>query len=934
MTQKQKNTVPGDNRLRARVKLYGNILGEVIQEQAGQKVFAATEILRKGFISINKKYSPKKHRALLRLIDSLDLSILEQVIHAFSVYFSLINVAEDCQQLYQARNAAAETPYNALLQQLSIQHISEKQLNNLFNQLLLYPVFTAHPTEAKRRTVMQHLHRILITSMALEGLSHRHNEKRHLSAQLKREIQILWKTDEVRLRKPTVESEVNNGLYYFKTSLFSAIPNLYRQLEQANKKSFPDLKIRVPSFINFGSWIGGDRDGNPYVTPEITVKAVRLHAILIITQYIENIDELINTLTQSEHAVKLNAGFSRRLEQYKEIAERYFPQQATYYSKEPYRYYLQVMRYRLVWRLNDLKTGKITIQSNQLAYHRAEELLEDLRLLSQLLHQNDDGSIAEAELQDMIRLIETFGFYLVRLDLRDESSKHTQAIKEIFAQLMSGFDYHAAEEEERCAVLEKMLCRKTIPHIEQSKLSKETKKVLDVFHCIRKIQDTISPKAIGQYVISMTHHVSHIFEVMVLAKLAGLVEKDKDGKMSSRIMPSPLFETIDDLEKIESLLKKLLNNSSYQQLLKHSGRIQEIMLGYSDSCKDGGILAAAWNLYEAQYKITQLAKRYKCACLLFHGRGGTIGRGGGPTHKAIMAQPNGTVHGKIKYTEQGEVVSSKYSHDNVALLELHQASVGLLTASQHIVTKSYVAQPTSYNKLMAQLCRYGQEFYHRLVDSNPGFIDYFYEATPVVEISEMNIGSRPTHRKMSDRSKSSIRAIPWVFAWSLSRHTLPAWYGVGYALSHYHQDKDDRMNHLRHVYANWPFFRTLIDNTQIALSKANPRIAREYSKLCRSPDLGEQICRQVEEEYLRTVRYVLLVSEQEEMLSNDLSLMLSMQRREAYLSAVNYIQVMLLKKHRAAIERQKRMKGQSVSPYLPSLLRSINAIATGMKNTG
>ena len=705
---------------------------------------------------------------MLRFIDKLDLRILEQLIHAFSVYFSLINVAEDCQRLQQAQGTVKKTAYEELLKQLAVENFDEKQLNALFAHLLLYPVFTAHPTEAKRRTIMQHLHRILTTTLALEHGGQNREQKKQLGMQLKREIQTLWKTDEVRLNKPTVESEVVNGLYYFKNSLFSAIPKLYRQLEQTNKKVFPDNNICLPSFISFGSWIGGDRDGNPYVTPEITIKAARLHGTLVLKRYIENIDRLINRLTQSDKAVKLGSVLARRLEEYRAIAEKHFPVPAAHYSKEPYRYYLLVMRYRLAWRLDDLHNGDVSGQRRLPSYQKAREFLEDLRLLSLSLHKNGDGAIAEAELKDTIRLIETFGFHLVRLDVRDESGQHTRAVGEIFSQLKKGFDYQAAGEEERCTELEKILCRKTIPSIDDRALSAASQKTLNTFRCISTIKNAISRKAIGQYVISMTHQASHVFEVMFLAKLTGLINYDKDGKISSRIMPSPLFETIDDLATVETLLKKLFSSPTYKQLLRNSGRIQEIMLGYSDSCKDGGILAAAWNLYKAQHKITQIGKRNNIACLFFHGRGGTIGRGGGPTHKAIIAQPNGTVHGKIKYTEQGEVLSSKYNHDDVALLELHQASVGLLTASQHTVTKNYVAQPASYNRLMDQLCRYGEEFYHKLVGGSEGFIDYFYEVTPVVEIGEMNIGSRPTHRKMSDRSRKSIRAIPWVFAWSLS----------------------------------------------------------------------------------------------------------------------------------------------------------------------
>jgi phosphoenolpyruvate carboxylase len=425
----------------------------------------------------------------------------------------------------------------------------------------------------------------------------------------------------------------------------------------------------------------------------------------------------------------------------------------------------------------------------------------------------------------------------------------------------------------------------------------------------------------------MTHEASHVMEVMLMARLAGLA-KYENGKAVSAIRIAPLFETIEDLSHIEPVMTRLLDNSTYAELIKTVGNLQEIMLGYSDSCKDGGILASAWNLYEAQKRVTKLTNERGVRCRLFHGRGGTIGRGGGPTHDAIMAQPEGTVHGQIKFTEQGEVLSYKYSNQETAVYELTMGITGLIKASVNLV-KDKNPERKDFLAAMDDLANIGESSYRLLTDQTEGFLDYFYEATPVSEIALMNIGSRPSHRKKGDRAKTSVRAIGWVFGWAQSRHTLPAWYGIGSALEQYRQKDPVRLAQLQKMYQDWPFFRALLSNTQMALFKAEPNIAREYAKLCRDKKTGEHIYSMFLEEFNRTFKQVLHITGSQVLLSENPTLELSLTRRNPYLDPLNYIQLTLLKRY-----RDETQSDENRDMWLNPLLRSINAIAAGMRNTG
>ena len=443
---------------------------------------------------------------------------------------------------------------------------------------------------------------------------------------------------------------------------------------------------------------------------------------------------------------------------------------------------------------------------------------------------------------------------------------------------------------------------------------------------MRELSSEVSSHAFGNYIISMTHHASHVFEVLALAKLCGLVSGDGD-KLVSKIQITPLFETIDDLTRIEEILEDLFSNETYNSLIGHykNNKLQEVMLGYSDSCKDGGILSSSWSLYKAQQQVLDISKKYQIECRLFHGRGGTVGRGGGPTYNAILAQPNKTVRGMIKITEQGEVLSYKYAVPQSASYELELAVSGLIKASQHLVVGDSVCT-NNFEEIMSQMSVTGEKKYRDLTDDKEGIMDYFYEATPVQELAELNIGSRPSHRKKTQRSKYSIRAIPWVFGWSLSRHTLPAWYGLGTALNKMVEDSDENIDKLKSMYSEWPFFRVLLDNIQMALAKSDLGIARDYSMLVHNKNAAKDIINDIEKEFYSTVSTLLKIVDSEELLTENIKLSLSLSRRQPYLDPLNYIQVMLLKAHREIPDED--------TVNLDPLLRTIHAIATGMRNTG
>ena len=927
-----------DSQLRSCVKLLGKLLGNAIKSHAGKEVYLVVEKLRKGFVNLQENHNNKQHDQLIDYIDKLNPDVLKNVVRSFSKYFALVNVAEEAYQHIHRENIVKSGKSGSALWQGSFDHmlkdcklhgITTNDLQKLYDSLQFVPVFTAHPTEAMRRSKMEATRRIFATILELHEYRGQSIRKEEIIKKLEAQILILWKTDEVRMKKPTVEDEVRNGLYYFNTSLFKAVPQMYRDLENATKRIYCDSmsvnSVRVPSFLRFGSWIGGDRDGNPYVTPEVTQKAVYMHAKTALKEYIKRAQKLSLFMTHSDQLMNPSSDFINSLDKDKKFIKEVFYKKSSDFQKEPYRRKFKIINYRLnesLQRILELQEGSISIERPN-AYSCEKELLDDLYSVRESLKQDGDGVLLEFGLDDFIRLVETFGFFLVNLDIREESTKHTKVICELIKNIKNK-DYENLEEDQKVSLLTSMLIDDNNLYKQYEELSADSKKVVDVFKTMILLREQVSPEAFGHYIISMTHDASHVLEVMLIAKMVGLVGKNKDGKYFCKILITPLFETIDDLARIKNILESLFSNEVYKNFLQcHEDNLQEVMLGYSDSCKDGGILASSYGLYEAQQEIIEISKKYNVECKIFHGRGGTVGRGGGPTHNSILAQPAKTVNGKIKITEQGEVLSYKYAQYETACYELEMAIGGLIKASQHIVADQK-SDTKEYEKIMKDMTVKGEDEYRALTDRTPGLTDYFYEATPVQELGELNIGSRPSHRAKGERSRYSIRAIPWVFGWSLSRHTLPAWYGLGSALDKIY--KENGIEVLQMMYKDWPFFHMMIDNIGQAIAKADLSIAKDYSTLANDQKTAKEIIKKIETEYNLTENLMLQIIESDRLLADNKKLALSLYRRKPYMDPLNYIQVMLLRKHRNSKKHEEAV-------FNP-LLRTIHAIAAGLRNTG
>ncbi len=929
------NAVADDKELQYSIVLLGSVLRRVLKTQALPEIAATVKKLQQCFTGFSQDPNPAKLDALHSAVQQIEPQAIGEVVRVFNHYFSLLNIAEESYYLDIRRKAAygrywPGSFHNTFIA-LKESGVDGDKLQVLLDELLYLPVMTAHPTETKRRTVKGALRNVFLTHEH-SGVSRlRGVARREALALLQTKIQLLWKTDEVRSRKLTVADEIDTGLFYFPLSLFQATTQVYRNFETSLADVYgEDLarSLRIPCFLRYGSWIGGDRDGNPNVTAEVTVLALRLQAQTILQEYIRRLDDLRGELSHSEGFCEFSSGFSDSLEADRAKLGTSIAVLESAYLQEPYRHKLAIMKYRMersLLRVQQYLQGQEDLPDHH-AYPSVAEFLLDLRLIDESLRGHGDANIAELELHDLIRLAETFGFHLMQLDVRQESGRHSEAVAEVLSAALA-LDYQYLDENQRLELLADAIAAPGGLIYDRSTLSKSTRETLELFEVMARMMREIGPDCFGKYVISMTHAASHVMEVMLLASQAGLLGR-LGGKWYCHIGISPLFETIDDLNRVSEVLNSLFDTPTYCELLKVVGNQQEVMLGYSDSCKDGGILASAWGLYRAQRQIIAICEQRGIKCRLFHGRGGTVGRGGGPTHEAILAQPPDTVRGQIKFTEQGEVLFYRYNNMETAVYELTMGLTGLLKASVSLVQ---AVTPDSDENLavMDELAEKGEQSFRALTERTPGFLDYFYEATPVVEIGQLNIGSRPSHRKKQDRSKNSVRAIAWVFAWAQSRQTFPAWYGIGLSLAGWCGDNSARLVKLRSMYKDWPFFRNLLSNSQMALSKSDMRIAKEYAGLCVAAETGEKVYRLIADEHQRSVDWILKIADQTQLLAENPELAASLHRRDAYLGPLNYLQVFLLH-HLREIDPSQA----AISPWLNPLLRTINAIAAGMRNTG
>ncbi|MGO1376244.1 MAG: phosphoenolpyruvate carboxylase [Psychrobacter sp.] len=888
--------------LRERISLLGSFLGDAISRQTGDQTLETIETLRKGFIQQRRAPNDANQQQLIDFIASLDNQTLKNVIRSFSIYFFLANLSEE-NYLREQRHALRmqsdqswEGSFRRTLLECRERNIEPTQMQELIEQLKFIPVFTAHPTEARRRTTMNLLQSLFTHSDALNNLaedSFAYEQAKEKTAQT---IDLLWSSDEVRTRKPLVYDEINNGLHYFNASLFNAIPKVYRNIKDAIVDIYPELTdYPLPAFISFGSWIGGDRDGNPFVTHDTTEMAVLMHADTVLRHYQVLIKKLRRELIHSDTIVTI----------------------------EP-EVYAKIILAKIKATNRHIQSKGTDLDAAHDAYANPQELLEDLRIIRKSVNTHDKAH-GEGLLLDTIRLVKTCGFHLAALDIRQESSYHSEVIADIFANASNLPDYHALTEIERQEWLTRLLAKPGTPLIYTDNLTDKTREQLALMNSVATLRKLVGQDTFGCYVISMTNNASQLLEVLLLMRFAGLCRVDDAGQLSADLPVAPLFETIEDLKNIDKILPAVLDNPLYRGLLAHSDNTQEIMLGYSDSSKDGGIITSAWQLYSAQQTINRIAAEYGIKTRLFHGRGGSVSRGGGSTHKAIAAQPAGTLHGEIKVTEQGEVLYAKYANTDTAVFELTMGITGTLKAC----STRFVVQPPelpNYEALFARLADAGEQSYRTLTDHTEGFYQFYSQVTPVQEISLLNIGSRPAHRNKGLPSKTTLRAIPWVFGWSLARFTLPAWYGVGSAL---HSVKEDEAL-MREMIDCWPFFNVFISNIEMAFTKSEMSIAQAYSQLCEDEGLREKIMQAVIDEHHLTFSGLNALLNQTSLLAHQQNLAASLQWRNAYLDPINYIQIELLKRAR---QKDTIYDDGDLSVEDP-LIRSINALAAGLRNTG
>jgi phosphoenolpyruvate carboxylase len=950
---------PQDAPLSADIHLLGDILGETLKRLGGARLFATEERIRRLCKSLRARRSTAAERRLKRLISSLTLDETIGVIRAFSVYFQLANIAEQYHRIRRKHHYELRTPDRPqrgsiaeTLRRLRAARVSPAALQRVLDRLEVVPVTTAHPTEAARRTLLEKHHRVADLLAALDAAGPDGARRGELQDRLAAEVEAIWLTDEVRHTRPTVLDEVGNGLYYFDTTLFDAVADLLEELELRLAESFPGVKLdpRMAP-VRFGSWIGGDRDGNPFVTPEVTWETLRLHQRLVLDKYRAAVADLGHWLSESSRFAPPSDELAVSLENDAASLPAVAGEVRGRHPEEPYRQKLSYIRARLenALRRNDALAAAMQVEAPDTlislrpglpvvaaltgrdvagpSYDSGDELWEDLRLVRDGLLSNKAVHAGRA-VDRLMRQVAAFDLHLATLDLRQHSDRHTAALDEITRTLDFERPYGEMDEAARVEWLTRELASGRPLVALSMSLGHETTETLNVFRVARRALEEISPHAIRTYVVSMTRDVSDLLAVLLLAREVGLFGPARMGAPPEHALNVvPLFETIDDLRHAPGVMERLFDNPVYKGWLESQGNLQEVMIGYSDSSKDGGILTSSWELYKAQERVWEVARRRGVELRLFHGRGGTVGRGGGPSHEAILAQPPGTVAGRIKITEQGEVISSKYSLPEIALRSLELAMAASIAASldrrDEAPTEKQLA---AWKGVMERLAEDAFGTYRRIVRDTPGFYDYFVESTPVEELQHLRIGSRPAKRKSGSRSLDDLRAIPWVFGWTQSRNLLPGWLAVGTALENFIAEKPSNLRTLRQMYRHWPFFRSTISNIEMALAKADFGIAHRYAELVRDRKRGQRIFELLEEEYARACRVVLLVSGQDHLLDGTPVLQRSIAVRNPYVDPMSYIQVELLARRRAARRDRDRL--------LYATLLTINGVAAGLRNTG
>ncbi len=933
------------------IQLLNRLLGEVVAEQAdGEDLVALAQRLYLDEDNPDAAAAP--------LAELGEPRTVERLLRAFTVFFQLLNTAEQKEIIRVNRQRGVEASKEGAapraesirdaVRKLKDAGLSADEVQTLLKRVLVCPTLTAHPTEARRRAVMDKLQQIAW------GLA-RHGEPAGLprldapltdgggaEAELRRTLLALWQTDEVRSTAITVDDEVRNGLYFFEHTILQVVPWLHDDLRSALSEHYPGHEFEILPFIRYRSWVGGDRDGNPNVTPEMTWRTLIRHKQLIVRHYMETVDRLRPDFSQSSGLTQPSGELLASLKE--DAARVSLPaKRLARYAHEPYGLKMLYIQARLQATLDHLaglgdyrQEGPLFV-ARPPAYEGSLELLADLQLLQRSLAQDHAVPLAEqGELSHLVSRVRTFGFRLASLDLRQHSEQHEAAVTEILqaaAAIPDGRLYSELAEDERLRLLTREVLnpRPLIPR--GWECGSDTRHVIDVFEVARRAQRYLSPHCTETYIVSMTHGVSDLLEVMLLAKEAGVLRWRMEGEkpvLESDLDIVPLFETIEDLQQCEELVRRLFANPAYRAQLNARKRFQEVMLGYSDSNKDGGYLASNWALYEAQTRLARVAKTAGVSLRFFHGRGGTVGRGGGRANQAILSQPAGSFSGQIRFTEQGEVISFRYSLAPIAHRHLEQLVSAVLIAGADQPSRK--AAPHNWMDAVRKMAEQSRSAYRGLTYEDPDFWTFYRQATPIEHIRRLSIASRPVFRPGRNiEGVGNLRAIPWVFAWIQSRHLFPGWYGLGRSLSWFGEQSEENEALLRRMYRDWPFFRTMIGNAELELARADFPTARRYAARVRPVEVGERIQGVLEAEYALTREWVLRITGAPDLLDRGKVLRGTIALRNPVVAPMNRLQVMLLD---STAQGQSSEGTEAEDPWRDALLLSIIGVAAAMQSTG
>jgi len=934
--------------LREDIRFLGRLLGESLREQEGEAAFDVVETIRQTAVRFRRENDRAAGAELDRLLKRLSRDQTNSVVRAFSYFSHLANIAEDQHHNRRRRvHALAGSPpqpgsLERALADIDAAGVTGKALRKFFDEALIVPVLTAHPTEVQRKSILD-AEREIARLLAERDLPMTAREREQNTARLRACVSTLWQTRMLRNTRLMVVDEIENALSYYRTTFLHGIPQLISELEDDIAKVFPaarkgqgasgaDKSRRLPPFFQMGSWIGGDRDGNPNVTAETLEYAARKQALLILEWYLDEVHVLGAELSMSSLMVDASPELLA-------LAEA-SPDRSEHRADEPYRRALIGIYARLAATCQAL-TGQAAPRhpvADAEPYADAEALAADVQVVIDSLRAHHGEALARTRIDSLARAIGVFGFHLASIDMRQVSDVHEAVIAELFAAAGVEADYAALPEARKLELLLAELRQPRLLTLPWHQYSEQTRTELAIFAKARELRARYGKRVARNYIISHTETLSDLIEVMLLQKETGLLVGtlgDRRDPARMELMVIPLFETIEDLRNAAGIMQSLLDLPGFASVLAHHGGEQEVMLGYSDSNKDGGFLTSNWELYKAELALVKLFESRKVRLRLFHGRGGTVGRGGGPTYQAILSQPPGTVNGQIRLTEQGEIINSKFANAEIGRRNLETVIAATLEASL-LPTQNAPKDLAAFEAVMQQLSDHAFTAYRDLVYETPGFKDYFFATTPITEIADLNLGSRPASRKLMDKKHRRIedlRAIPWGFSWGQCRLLLPGWYGFGSAVKAMLDGCSDErarkaaLATLRRMVKAWPFFSTLLSNMDMVLAKTDLAVASRYAQLCEDAALRKAVFARISAEWHLTSEMLTLITGRQERLAENPLLARSIKNRFAYLDPLNHLQVELLKRYRSG-------KDEDDIRVRRGIHLTINGVAAGLRNTG